>query len=451
MKKDKNIVGEFLDIDSLHPHPKNPRHNDFAVDEIANSIKRFGFTSPIIAREEDGTIIAGHTRYKAAKKLGLSKVPVILVDLNPTDSELLMIADNKLGEKAEWNTEQLSELLIDLKAQGEDLDILGFDDHDLDELLNDLDSGNQEREIGRDRAGHLVETFGAPPFSVLDGKQGYWLQRKRFWLGLGIKSHLGRDAFADKSTCGMDWAVKYEGGGSIFDPVVAEVCYSWFNVPNGTILDPFAGGSVRGIIASALKYPYLGHELRSEQVEANRQQYIDIGTENEWFVEPKWILGDSAKTISKYEDEVDLVFSCPPYADLEVYSDDPADISNMEYSDFLIAYRKIIADSCARLKENRFAVFVIGEVRGKNGEYINFVSDTISAFIDAGMNYYNEIIYLTPLATVPLRAPKYMRTSRKVGKTHQNVLVFYKGDPSQASEFWKDIHIEIMEIEPDEE
>ena len=132
-------VGEFVRIDKLQPHHKNPRHNDHAVDSIANSIKRFGFTSPIIANA-DQTILAGHTRWKAAKKLGLDTVPVVYVDLSPVDAELLMIADNKLGEKADWNTDQLSSLLMDLKEQGEDLDVLGFEQHELDELLDDLDA-----------------------------------------------------------------------------------------------------------------------------------------------------------------------------------------------------------------------------------------------------------------------------------------------------------------------
>jgi len=130
-------VGEFVSIDKLHPHHKNPRHNDHAVDSIANSIKRFGFTSPIIANA-DQTILAGHTRWKAAKMLGLDTVPVVYVDLSPVDAELLMIADNKLGEKADWNTDKLSDLLTELEEKGKNLDVLGFEDQELDNLLMDL-------------------------------------------------------------------------------------------------------------------------------------------------------------------------------------------------------------------------------------------------------------------------------------------------------------------------
>jgi len=135
---DSNKVGEFVRINKLHPHAKNPRHNDHAVEAIANSIKRFGFTSPIVANK-DHTILAGHTRWKAAKSIGLETVPVVYVDLSPVDAELLMIADNKLGEKADWNNDQLSDLLTGLREKGEDLEILGFEDDELDDLLADLD------------------------------------------------------------------------------------------------------------------------------------------------------------------------------------------------------------------------------------------------------------------------------------------------------------------------
>ncbi len=130
-------VGQFVSTSDLREHPKNPRHNDEAVGEIANSIKRFGFTNPIVANE-DGTILCGHTRFKAARSLGLQTVPVVYVDLNPTDSELLMIADNKLGERANWDKDLLAELLGDLEARGADLDGLGFDDEELSNLLDSI-------------------------------------------------------------------------------------------------------------------------------------------------------------------------------------------------------------------------------------------------------------------------------------------------------------------------
>jgi len=137
----------------------------------------------------------------------------------------------------------------------------------------------------------------------------------------------------------------------------------------------------------------------------------------------------------------DFIVSCPPYADLEVYSDDPRDISTMEYDNFLKVYREIIEKSCGLLKDNRFAAFVVGEVRSKKGLYYNFVSDTISACIDAGLSYYNEAILVTAVGSLPIRAGRIFSISRKLGKTHQNVLIFLKGDWRKAVEACGDVEV----------
>jgi len=221
-------------------------------------------------------------------------------------------------------------------------------------------------------------------------------------------------------------------GTSIFDPVLCEIAYRWFSPPDALILDPFAGGSVRGIVAAKLGRRYIGHELRSEQVIANREQALDLCDEDTH--KPEWIIGDS-RTIDKTCKgiEADLIFTCPPYANLEVYSDDPDDISNMEYDLFNEAYREIIAKSCALLKPDRFAVIVVGEVRDKKGNYYDFIGDTVQAFRDAGLHYYNEAILVTAVGSLPIRAGKQFSASRKLGKTHQNVLVFVKGDGKAAA------------------
>lgn len=218
-------------------------------------------------------------------------------------------------------------------------------------------------------------------------------------------------------------------GTSIFDPVLCELSYRWFCPPKGLILDPFAGGSVRGIVASKLGRQYVGIDLRPEQIEANRRQ-AQKTCENEM---PVWHVGNSLNIDKIARGEYDFVYSCPPYADLERYSDNPEDLSTMQYKDFLAVYRKIIAKSCSMLKEDSFAAFVVGEVRGKDGNYYGFVPDTIQAFKDAGLSYYNEIIIVTSAATLPLRAPKQFDASRKIGKTHQNLLVFLKGDAFKAA------------------
>ena len=128
-------IGTYTPIEDLKEWDNNPRHNDHAVDEVAKSIKRFGFASPIIARKEDNMVIAGHTRLAAARSLGLDTVPVRFVDLDPTEAQLLALADNKIGEIAEWDQDLLSEVLTDLKD--EDLSGIGFSDTELEELIQE--------------------------------------------------------------------------------------------------------------------------------------------------------------------------------------------------------------------------------------------------------------------------------------------------------------------------
>jgi hypothetical protein len=137
----------------------------------------------------------------------------------------------------------------------------------------------------------------------------------------------------------------------------------------------------------------------------------------------------------------DLVFTCPPYADLEQYSEDPADLSNMAWGDFALAYREIIAQACSRLRPDRFAVVVVGEARDKAGNYYGLVPQTIQAFRDAGLELYNEAILVTAIGTLPLRAAGAFAASRKLGKTHQNVLVFLKGDARRATEACGEINV----------
>jgi DNA modification methylase len=124
-------------IDSLTPWDKNPRKNDHAVQTVADSIRRFGFGSPILARAADRVVIGGHTRLKAAQKLGLDKVPVRFLDLDPAEAAALALADNKLGELAEWDDEAVAEILGELEQQGTPIDGLGWDDDALKALLGD--------------------------------------------------------------------------------------------------------------------------------------------------------------------------------------------------------------------------------------------------------------------------------------------------------------------------
>lgn len=124
-------------IDTIKPYDTNPRHNDSAVEAVAKSITEFGFRQPIVI-DEAGTIIVGHTRWKAAKQLGLEKVPVhVATGLTEAQAKAYRVADNQLASIATWNTELLPIELRDLEAVNFDMSLLGFSDAELSRLMND--------------------------------------------------------------------------------------------------------------------------------------------------------------------------------------------------------------------------------------------------------------------------------------------------------------------------
>jgi len=289
----------------------------------------------------------------------------------------------------------------------------------------------------------LADKFGVPPMSVLDRRGGEWQDRKRRWGSLGMQSELGRDAGASKSMVEGDhfmarllrgetgdMGAMLGGGVSIFDPVVCELAYRWHTLPGDRILDPFAGGSVRGIVASTLARWYVGVDLRGEQIAANEAQ-THLGSD----IAPRWIQGDSARLSEHLDpaDEFDLVFSCPPYADLEVYSDNPRDLSRMPYEEFRDAHARIIAAATARLRNDRFAAWVISDVRDKRGAYRGLVVDTIRAFEAAGLSFHNDAVLLDQVGTAAVRAERPFRATRKLTRVHQHLLIFVKGDAKRAA------------------
>ena len=286
--------------------------------------------------------------------------------------------------------------------------------------------------IKPDVSGPVAERFIIPPFSILDAKQGAWQKRKQAWLSMGIKGEVGRSAesyhttqwLRDKNNSSIDT------GTSIFDPVLCELAYRWWCPAGGQVVDPFAGGSVRGIVAGALGMRYWGCDLRQEQIDANENQANQIPVQTM----PVWVCGDSMETMQDAP-EADFIFSCPPYGDLEKYSDDPADISNMEWHTFVAAYKTIILRSLKRLKQDRFACFVVGDFRDKKGFYRNFISETISGFEAVGVRLYNEGILATSVGSASMRVTKQFNAGRKLAKTHQNVLVFCKGDWRTAANY----------------
>jgi 16S rRNA G966 N2-methylase RsmD len=450
--------------------PKNPR---FIRDEKFKRLKLSIEENPdmcalreLLVFEHAGRyiIIGGNMRYRVLKELKYTEtVCKIIPPQTPVETlRAYTIKDN--AGFGEWDFDMLAN-----EWKQEDLDKWGVD-CDFKDNSEDKEKKAEERQIQK-----LVETFIIPPFSVLNTRSKEWQERKKQWLDLGIKSELGRKGnvtYSDTSQPPIYYqtknilkdrlnriptheeiceeleskGIKTQSTISIFDPVLTEISYRWFNVKNGRIFDPFAGGSVRGIVAAKLGMQYVGNDLRKEQIEANRENAKTVLYDLYGKRTPVWTSGDSLQIdeilkSARIEPRFDMIFSCPPYADLEVYSDDKRDLSNMEYRRFLETYREIIKKSCALLEENRFAIFVVGDVRNKSGVYRNFVGDTIQAFTDCGLKYYNHFILVNQINSLAIRIRRQFNASRKAGKTHQNVLTFYKGEPGEMPDTFEKINI----------
>jgi DNA modification methylase len=459
---------ETLPLESLQPAAYNPRKiRKRNLEALARELREFGLVEPIVAnRRPSGelVIVGGHQRLEAARAIGWPAVPVHVIGVSLEREKALNLALNNPALQGEWDEDKLRSLLSELPQL--EAGLAGFEAG----LL-------AEPQIPGPT---LADRFGVPPFSVLDARQGYWQDRKRAWLSLGIKSELGRGENLLNFSDAARGKVKYEKSGgalaaysdgsgpvkyareqtaslkggktfgltmhpydgtdpgttasytgtSIFDPVLCELAYRWFCPPGGQVLDPFAGGSVRGIVAARLGRAYVGIDLSAAQVQANRDQ---LGAALD--PAPRWVVGDSRDAGELAPGAYDLIFSSPPYGDLEVYSTHPKDLSAMKAPEFRSAYRECVAAACALLKPDRFACFVVGDYRekGARGIYRNFVSETISAFQAAGLELYNEAILVTAVGSLPIRTARNFESARKLGKTHQNVLVFVKGDPKKAT------------------
>lgn len=270
----------------------------------------------------------------------------------------------------------------------------------------------------------MSDYFGVAPFSILNTTDKDWINRKQRWNKLINDTGQARKNVLAGGNSEKD-VMNNMNGSSILDAVLAELMIKWFTEEGFTTFDPFAGDTVFGFISGYLKRPFEGIELRQEQVDFNQMQ---CNREN---INCKYICDTSENMDIYIENESkDFIFSCPPYADLEVYSDLKEDLSTMSHEDFFKVYEKILKNTYNKLKNDRFAVIITSEVRNKKGEYIRLVPNTINIMVEAGYIYYNDIILMNSVGTLPMRTGRHMNAGRKIGRRHQNVLVFYKGNPN---------------------
>ena len=464
-------------IEDLIPDDLNfNKGTQFGQSMIEKSLRTFGAGRSILL-DKNNKIIAGNKTTEGFASAGMEDVIIVEttgnelvavkrndIDLDTREGRELALADNATAAaNLDWDEEAIAkakeEFGIDNEAWGVPVDF--GEDSEGDE--------NPEKQLKR-----LKDDFILPPFSVLNTRTAEWQERRRAWLEIGIKSDEGRSEdltfaktaqppiFYDtknalRETLGREpqteeviaemerLGLKTMTTTSIFDPVLTELSYRWFNIEGGRILDPFAGGSVRGIVAAKLNMPYVGNDLSEAQIRANKANAEEVlGISYPFF--PQWTVGDSSQledvlSTNGISGDFDMIFSCPPYADLEVYSNDPRDISNMDYAQFIEAYKRIIKQSCSRLKNNRFAVFVVGDIRDKKGIYRNFVSHTIEAFTGCGLHYYNSLILVNQITSLAIRVRRQFNGTRKVGKVHQNVLVFCKGSVEETIDSFEELQV----------
>lgn len=361
------------------------------------------------------------------------KKPVVDVcyasDLSEDERKEFVIKDN-IGF-GEWDSDML--------ANEWDAELL--DDWGLDVWQDDGEGAGSGD--GSNSNGSLQDKFVVPPFSILDTRQGYWKARKKTWREMIGDVGESRENTLDSETGIMS---TMNNGVSLFDPVLAEALCKWFTPNAGAkIYDCFAGDTQKGLVFGMCGFEFTGIELRQEQIDVNNAV---LSRFEELSVSVKYICDDGQNVLNHIaKDTQDLLFSCPPYYDLEVYSDKPNDASNQPtYEGFINILDNAYTNALQCLKDNRFAVIVVGDVRDKKGFYYDFTGDIKRIFARNGVSLYNELIIVEPIGTLPQRVSRYM-INRKIGKCHQNVLVFFKGNPAEIKNTFPVIEYESKDIE----
>lgn len=496
-----------MPLSQLSENVSNPRTiTDTKLERLVESIlvfPRMLSLRPIVV-DENNVILGGNMRFRALSRISSMKFPTLKKTLSgsatftkKTEFEREQLLDYwrtwlrspvaPVSTAASLSSEERREFIIkdnvgfgqwDTDALSDDWSDIDFDEWGLDGLWE-----NEEEELGTSERvkdggaenGSLNDRFIVPPFSIIDTRKGYWQARKKVWRELiGDMGESRKDTLVtcnelkykdlyvrsrkERSKLGVsfnEYLEKYVSeeekeraeqkvlstGVSLLDPVMAEIVCRWFGFEKCKTFDCFAGDSVFGYVSSYLGNEFVGIELRPEQAQLNNDR-----TEG---VPARYICDDGQNVAQHIEAESqDLLFSCPPYFDLEKYSDLDNDASNQKsYVDFIAILRNAFTSAIGCLKKNRFAVIVVGDVRDKRtGFYYDFCGDIKQIFKDGGMPLYNEVILIEAGASTAIRVGRSM-INRKVGKMHQNILVFYKGDPKQIKNNYKAIEYASEDLE----
>lgn len=407
-------------IDELKFDDKNfNKHTEYGMSLLEKSLRENGAGRSILI-DKDNNIIAGNGIVEAAGSVGLENIKIVettgdeIVAVKRTDIALdseqgrkMALADNATAAAdLEWDEDLLAEAS---EQWGIDLEDYG------------LAQNKYVREA--EAEGRLAENFIVPPMSVLDARGGAWQERKKAWNTLINDEGESRQNLLGENNL----MSSVNNGVSILDATLVEVLYKWF-MPNNIDYKPqafdcFAGDSVGGFVMSYLGAHFTGTELREEQAQLNNERVQSRKLDAIYHC-------DDGRNIAKYlqPESQDFFFSCPPYFDLEHYSNDERDASNQgSYAEFLALLEKAFEESIKCLKKNRFAIVVMSAVRDKKGYYQDIPSDITRIFEKNGCHLYNQLILIDSGATLALRVGNSMK-NRKVGRQHQEVLVYFNGE-----------------------
>lgn len=211
------------------------------------------------------------------------------------------------------------------------------------------------------------------------------------------------------------------GGTSRFDPALADLLTHWYTRPGATIVDPFAGGPVRGVVATTMGRAYHGVDIDPRIVAHNRAVSSA----------PVWEVGDAA---AWQPPPADAVITCPPYGPLERYTDDPRDLSTMSWEAFESALTSVVCRAVGSLHPDRYSVWVVSDIRHpRTGELRDLPGIVTRAHQAAGALWVDDLIIVDPIGANRLRAKRPFIRSRITLRTHQRVLVFATGDRQRAA------------------
>jgi hypothetical protein len=442
-----------IPLGQLIPFPGNAKRGNISA--IRASVRAHGqYRSLVVWDCPDGLIVlAGNHTLTALRAEGHAEARCEVVQCDERTAARINLADNRLADLGDYDQEALRALIAGL----EDPAPAGFSPAEVERILAAPGQSEQPQHHRpaeppsngpaaggppRPTAPSLKDRFLIPPFSVLDARSGWWRERKAQWLRAGLAPAEGRPdgllfPHIHPGQYGPGAQAAATGlGTSQFDPVLAEIAYRWWCPPGGLVIDPFAGGPVRGLIASSLGRRYYGCDLRREQVDANRSHAARYTTGRNLPVAepPQWDHADAADWVTALTaGSADMVLTCPPYYDLERYSGDSRDLSTMDTAAFDRALRAILHGCAQALRRDRFAVVVVGAARDTRGRLRDLRGVTVQAADAAGLGLHSEAVLITVAGSAPLRAGRGFTGTRVLARCHQDVLVFAKGSASAAA------------------